>query len=128
MWSSETKCIGTHRVIWNIGLFLASLNLRTLCNELGGVKHKAYQISIQLGISHAKLMELKQDGNLLVGALDFWLSGNVPDVPVTWASIVVALKSEFVNETGCASTIRAKYCPCENSEDEKGNIGKVVGL
>ena len=95
--------------------------MRSLCNELGEVKRKAYEIGIQLGISHAKLMELKQDGNLLSAALDFWLSGNVPDVPVTWASIVEALESDFVNETGCANRIRAKYCSCGN---EKGILNK----
>lgn len=88
----------------------ASLNLRTLCNELGEVKRRAYEIGIQLGITHSKLKELQHDENLLAAALDYWLSGNVPDIPVTWKSILDALESKFVNETGCAERIRAKYC------------------
>lgn len=90
--------------------FLAPPKLRTLCNELGEVKRKAYEIGIQLGISHSKLVELKQQGDLLAGALDYWLSGNVPDVPITWESVVDALESPYVDETGCANKIKTKYC------------------
>ena len=95
----------------------ASLNLRTLCNELGEVKHKAYEVGIQLGISHSKLMELKQQGDLLAGVLDCWLSGNAPDIPITWESVVEALESTYVGETGCANKIKAKYF---SYRDERG--------
>ena len=81
-----------------------------MCNELGTVRHKAYDIGIQLGVPRSKMMEFKQQGDLLSAAVDYWLSGNVPDVPITWESIVEALESDYVGEPGCASKIRTKYC------------------
>ena len=54
------------------------------------------------------LMKFKQEDDLLSGSLDFWLSGNT-DVPVTWESVVAALESNFVKETGRAEKIRKKY-------------------
>ena len=92
--------------------------MKTLCNELEEIKHKAFDIGIQLGIPRRKLKEFKEEGNFLSGALDFWLSGNVPDVPLTWNSIVAALESESINEGGCAKKILKKYC-CD--KDVKGN-------
>lgn len=93
-------------------LSASSMNLRTLCNELGNVQHKAYEIGVQLGISLGKLKELKKNGNLLLESLDFWLNGNT-DVPVTWESVVNALESDFVKETGCAERIRKKHLTSE---------------
>ena len=107
-------------------LFSDSLNLRTVCNELGKVQHKAYEIGIQLGIPHSKLMEFEKSNRLLPTAVDYWLSGNVPDVPITWASVVAALKSEQVGETGRAMIISTKYC-CQHNEpnDDKGESDKI---
>ena len=97
-----------------------------MCNELGEVSHKAYKIGIQLGIPRNKMMEFQQEGDLLSAAVDYWLSGSVPDVPVTWESVVEALESKFVGEPGCASTIRTKYCSYETST-EKGPTCNVTG-
>ena len=99
----------------------ASLTFRTVCNELEDVKHKAYEIGVQLGISHGKLMQFKQDGNVLPAAVDHWLSGNVPDTPITWRSVVAVLESKQVGEMGLARVISEKYC-CkkEDSKDDKG--------
>ena len=94
-------------------LYVATLNLRTVCNELGEVKHKAYEIGNQLGIPLHKMKEFKQEGNLLSSSVDYWLNGNVPDVPVTWKSIVTALETDFVGELGCALKISTKYCRCQ---------------
>ena len=66
-------------------------------------------------------MEFKQEGDILSAAVDYWLSGNVPDVPITWESVVEALESDYVGEPGCATKIRTKYCQHENS-NEKGLI------
>ena len=99
--------------------FSGSLNFRTTCNELAVVQHKAYEIGVQLGISHSQLMLFKQEGNPLASAVDHWLSGNVPDVPVCWESLVAALKSMQVGETGLAKTIREKYCTCDQLEEER---------
>ena len=97
---------------------LASLNLRTLYNELGEIENKAFKIGIQLGIPRSKLMKLKLEEDLLAAALDYWLNGNVPDIPITWTSIVRALESNYVNETGCAMRIRATYCHCTSKDSE----------
>ena len=116
--------------------FSASLDLKTLCNELKGVKHKAYEIGIQLSISHSKLMELKQQQeDFLAAALDFWLCGNIPDVPITWKFLVDALKSAHVDEAGCANRIKAKYCnekgqydgQSPSSLDQRSRIAWSVG-
>ena len=96
---------------------LASPTLKSVCNELGAVRHKAYDIGIQLGVPRNKIEEFKQQGDILPAAVDYWLSGNVPDVPITWESVVEALESDYVGEPGCASKIRAKYF---NAPDKKG--------
>ena len=97
--------------------------MRTVYNELEDVKHKAYEIGIQLGIPHSKMVVFKQEGDILSAAVDFWLRGNVQDsyVPVTWGSIVAALESKPVGETGLAKTIREKHC-CQQ-EEAKENEG-----
>ena len=100
--------------------------MRTLCNELEDVKHKAYEIAVQLGVSHSKFMQFKQDGNVLASSLNHWLCGNVPDVPVSWRSVVVALESKQVGERGCAKKIQATYC-CEQGEIEDDQ-GQLVSL
>ena len=66
-------------------------------------------------------MLFKQEGNLLASAVDHWLSGNVPDVPVCWQSLVAALESMQVGETGLAKTIREKYCACDQLFEEKND-------
>ena len=63
-------------------------------------------------------MQFKQEGNLLASVLDHWLCGNVPDVPVCWRSIVTALESMQVGETGLAKVIREKYNDEHKEEDE----------
>ena len=86
--------------------------MRTVCNELEDVKHKAYEIGIQLGIPRSKMLVFKQEGDVLSAAIDYWLCGNVEDddIPVAWSSIVAALKSNQVGEIGHATAIAKKYC------------------
>ena len=91
-------------------------------NELEEVKHKAYAIGVQLGIPHSKMVQFKQDGDPLASAVDHWLCGNVPDVPVYWGALVAALESKQVGETGLAKTLREKYCDQqeEQASDSEG--------
>lgn len=72
--------------------------------------YKAHEIGIQLGIPYNKLMKFKQDGNLFLTALDYWLNENIPNTPVSWVSLVSALESEQVGERKLAEDIRRKYC------------------
>ena len=100
----------------------ASLKLRTIINELAEVKPKAHDIGIQLGVPLAKIVAFKGEGDLLTSVIDYWLRGNVSDVPVSWWFIVEALESKSVDESGCARRIREKYCQNVNSEGDEGNV------
>ncbi len=101
-------------------LFSAPVTLRAVCNELGCVKHKAFDVGIQLGVPLDKMLVFKQNDDILSAAVNYWLCGNVSDVPVTWKSVAEALESDFVGEAGLANKIKTKYCHCEDSKDEKG--------
>ena len=71
---------------------------------------KIHQIGIQLGVPHSKMEMFKKGEDVLSTVVNFWLNGNVPDVPVCWESIVAALESTHVGEIGLAMALRAKYC------------------
>lgn len=83
------------------------------------MKHKAYDIGIQLGIARSKLIQFEQEekSRLLSTAVDYWLNGNVPETPVTWHFLVAALRSEQVGETGLAEDISKKYCSQPKNTD-----------
>lgn len=124
---------GPHALPWFNGsreylprsfLTLDTLTLRTVCNELGEVQHKAFEIGIQLGISRSKMLQFKQEGDLLSAAVDYWLCGNIKEVPIAWRSVVEALLSNYVGEAARADAICAKYC--RQPEDDKGQ--KIEGL
>ena len=93
--------------------------MRVICNELGGVKHKSFEIGIQLGIPRNKLLEFETDRDPLSAAVNFWLSGNVSDTsppPISWMSIVTALKSRHVDEGELADTIREIFFQEEDQQ------------
>ena len=79
--------------------------------ELGKVAHKWFKIGIQLGIPHHKLKEFESERDPFSAAVNYWLNGNGEGVPVSWRSIVAALESSYVDETGLAHRISEKYCP-----------------
>ena len=89
--------------------------------ELGEVAHNWFKIGVQLGISHGKLKEFEKEVDPLSAVINYWLSDNVEDteVPVSWKSIVAALKSSYVGETGLANKISSKYCPMHQNEIER---------
>ena len=70
------------------------------------------------------MLLLKQEGDSLSAAIDFWLSGNA-NIPITWDSIVAALESKQVGEIGLAKVIHTKYC-CQPNDDE-GKFNKCEG-
>ena len=93
--------------------------MRTICKELGGVKHKFFEIGVQLGIPRNKLMEFKKDDDPLSAIIDYWLSGNVEGVPLSWRSVSEALESSHVGEIGLAKEIIKKYNqPCDESKKD----------
>ena len=84
--------------------------LRAICEELSKADHKRFEIGIQLGIPRGKLEKFEKKDDPLSAIIDFWLRGNVKDVPVSWRSIVAALESSHVDEAGLANRISKKYC------------------
>ena len=100
-----------------------------MCRVLGHVKSKAYEIGIELGIPRKELLKFKQEGDILSSAVDYWLSGNIPDAPITWGYLAEALESPYVEETGCAQNIKKKYInQCEDSKTEKGSTSTDLSL
>ena len=97
-----------------------TLTVKCLCDELGSVKYKWFEIGVQLGIPYEKLMEFKNHQDPLAAAVMYWLKGNVEGIAISWRSIVSALKSDHVGETGLAKKIFKKYC------QEKGQIVRIA--
>ncbi len=93
-------------------LSLAGLDLKSICNALGSIKTKWHLIGIQLGIPRCKLLEFKKEEDPLSAVVDYWLQGNVTESvsPISWKSILAALKSEYVGEPGLAEQLSKKYC------------------
>ena len=89
-----------------------NLNLSTICEELAEVRYKWWEIGMKLHIPHHKLKEFEREADPLAAAINYWLKGNVRDVPVTWRSIVTALAD--VDERSLAQTIREKYSQSHN--------------
>ena len=88
------------------------LNWSTICEELAKVKHKWWVIGMKLHICYHKLKEFEEkEVDPLAAVINYWLNGNVKDVPITWRSVATALESILVDESGLAQTIRDKYCP-----------------
>ena len=93
------------------------LVLRIIREELESVKNKRYLIGIQLGIPHHKLKEFDNELDPLAAGVNYWLNGNAEStIPISWTSIVAALKTNSVGESGLAKNIGKKYCPCALQE------------
>ena len=84
--------------------------------ELGKVAHKWFKIGVQLGVPLHKLKEFEKEADPLSAVIDYWLNGNVEGVLISWKSIVAALESSHVDETGLAHRISKKYCPIHQGE------------
>ena len=80
------------------------------------MRHKWFQIGIQLGIPHHILRQFSNENDPLSAALDYWLKGNVVESNL-WKSIVAALESTFVDEPLFANEISRKYCQDEEGYD-----------
>ena len=85
--------------------------MRLVCSELATVEHKILKIGVQLGVPNHKLKLFeKDDSPLLTAVVNDWLEGNAVDIPVTWRSVVKALKDDSVGEIGLANKISEKHC------------------
>ena len=76
------------------------------------------QICVQLGFPLTTLKQFEGEKDPLLTAVNYWLKGNIEGdevLPVSWKSIVVALKSKHVGETGLAQEVHSKYCQNEDT-------------
>ena len=103
--------------------------MKTVCDELGTLKYKKFEIGVQLGIAYHKLKEFKKEPDPLAAAIDYWLKGNAKDgVPCSWQSIVAALRSPAVDEAGHAGKIEEKYCSKSPTKCEQRLIDTILEL
>ena len=106
--------------------FLADLNLRVVCNELGRAAHKWFKIGIQLGIPYETLKKFEEEEDPFSAVMDHWLKGTSADVaiPVSWHSLMGVMKGDAVNELRLATKIRKKYCRPEVIKVDRGQYSK----
>ena len=95
------------------------LNLSIICEELAKVRYKWWDIGLKLHVPYHKLKEFEKESDSFAAIINYWLSGNVKDAPVTWRSIVAVLESSSIDERGLAQTIMDKYCQSQ-STNQKG--------
>ena len=105
----------------------ATFTLREICNALATVKYKWFYIGVQLGIPPHKLKEFEKGADSLVETVDYFLKGNVEGVPLSWDSIVTALKSDHVGEPALAKHLQNVYTP-EGHEPQQGATKGAVFL
>lgn len=92
------------------------------------MKIKWLEIGIQLGIDLSELRCFEMSHTvpnplfLLTDVLSYWINEHT-DVPVTWESLVIVLKSASVDEKVLAGKIQSKYC--QVNTESKTNGGTV---
>ncbi len=104
--------------------------MKNICDALGSIKTKWFEIGVQLGIPRRKLLEFEEERDPLSAVVDYWLQGNVTESvsPISWKSIVAALKSDYVGEPGLAKQISKKYYyQQEDTKVGKGEIFFLIG-
>ena len=99
-------------------LIIGHLDLSTIYEELVTVRNKWWVIGLELQVPFHKLKEFEQESEPFAAIIDYWLKGNVEDVPVTWRSVVAVLESTSVDEKGLAWTIINKYCQPETDSNK----------
>ena len=88
--------------------------------------YKAEKIAIELGIPFCKIEMFKKDGDFFATTMDFWLKGNIVNVPITWEYLVTSLESDYVSEIGLAVDIKKKYC--QKQEKSRGQLKNEVHI
>ena len=97
-------------------------DFRDVRSAIYSVRHKWYDIGLELKISFQTLNVIKTDcpqnsADCLREMLVEWLSRTSP--APSWSSLVEALSSEPVGERRLADEIHAKYCtPCDGQDGE----------
>ena len=91
------------------------LHLHTVCELLAKVRHKWWTIGTKLHIPYQKLREFEVESDPFEAIINYWVKGNIPDVPVTWTSIIAVLESSAVDERRLAQVISEKYTSPQSS-------------
>ena len=101
-------------------LVLSDYSLNTIYDELGEAKCQWFKIGDVLGIPHDKLQEFRNQEDSLRTMIEYCQFGDVDGVgtPLTWTSVVTALKSSDVGRSGLAKKIEQKYCPIIDHDGE----------
>lgn len=86
------------------------LDVRTVCFALATIEYKWLRFGVQLGIPRHVLKKFENERDPLSAVVDYWLRGNVKDVPRSWRYIVDTLKSDYVDEGGLSRSIEDQYC------------------
>lgn len=81
---------------------------------------KWFMLGIHLGVPYDKLQEFKREDFPLAAVINFCLKGNI-NPPLTWLSIVEALKSQDIGEAELGRKLGLKYCPEEEMMEEAEN-------
>ena len=102
----------------SIVLIIAHLDLSTICEELATVRYKWRDIGLRLHVPYYKLKEFEEENNPFPAVINYWLKGNVKDVPVMWRSVVTVLEATSVDEKGLARAIMNKYCQSETDSNK----------
>jgi hypothetical protein len=94
------------------------LNLKNLLEELADCFSKYYNIGVQLDIDDGKIAEFEQNhsrnaARCFAAVISHWLEGNA--APVTWETLLAALKSRSVNKKGLAQELEGKYATPKDS-------------
>ncbi len=70
-----------------------------------------------MGIPYNTLKDFAKQKDPLQAVVAYWLAENIEEsvTPLSWGSIVAAVKSKHIDEPALAEQIRGRYCP-QNAE------------
>ena len=105
------------------------LNLKNLLEELANCFSKYFQIGIQLDINDGKIAEFEQNhsrnaGRCFAAVISHWLDGNA--APVTWETLIAALKARSVNEKTLAQKLEGSYSVTSRDSDSVPHKGIII--
>ena len=83
--------------------------LKDVCTLCAPITHKLQQLAVGLGIPNDKIHQIEKGEYPLADAIDYWLRGNISNVPITYQYLCDTLASAAVGEWGLAQTIQKKH-------------------
>ena len=73
-------------------------------------------------------VEFEKGADPLVETVDYFLKGNVEGVPLSWDSIVTALKSDHVGGPALAKHLQIVYTQQGREPQQDAAKGKIINL